>query len=83
MAFSNENLVLHLRYMIPFFQHLFEWLFQKKKPFTKWFLQHAYINENSTRSDCIHLYGHFVFSCIYFILNLKLFHYSNIAQLDK
>lgn len=68
--------VLHLRYMIPFFQHHFEWLLQKK-PFTKWILQHAYINENITRSDCIHLYGYF-FVSIFFLI-LKLFHYSNIA----
>lgn len=59
-------LVLHLRYMVPFFSTSFWIAFTKKKPFTKWFLQHAYINDNSTRSDCIHLYGHFVFICIFF-----------------
>lgn len=57
---------LRLRYMIPFYQHIFEWLLQNK-PFTKWFLQHAYINENSTRSDCIRLLRHFcLFVYIFF-----------------
>lgn len=77
IAFSNENVPC---VAFEIYDSLFStsfWMAFTKKPFTKLIFQHAYINENITRSDCIHLYGYF-FVSIFFLI-LKLFHYSNIA----